>query len=132
MRHPLVLLAALLIGACSTKTTQDSADTFIGYPTDSLIISGWGPPDQETTLNDGRTVWFYSRSGSRSVVAPTTETSTFGASVGDEYVSGSSSTLSYETTRTETSCDVTFIVDHDGLIESADAHGSDWYCNHWE
>lgn len=50
MKAVCLLLALVLLGGCTTL--NDRMQTWIGQPRDRLI-SAYGPPDQETKLNDG-------------------------------------------------------------------------------
>ena len=58
---PFLIVASLFLGACeTTEGYRQHMTAWQGSHTDDLVIE-WGPPDEISTLSDGREVWIYER-----------------------------------------------------------------------
>lgn len=116
-----VLFAVLALGACSSGRTteqfQAQLNGWIGKP-EAALIQAWGPPDRSYETREIKYLTWERRSID---VQPRTYTSVLGSNRGFGVGTGVGWGPAHVT---EWTCDTTFEVSHDGIVEGWQYQGN--------
>jgi hypothetical protein len=131
MSRILIFLLCLgLYGCATTAKYEAKLNTWIGVNEDSLI-SGWGVPDKQYNMKDGKKAVEYIHKNTVQTGGYTyTEPRTIyhSGTIGNKTYSGTSTHYVTETTpiqRYKLYCRTTFIIDQSGKVESWHHEGND-------